>query len=486
MIIPFGEWAPDNPVLGNAGSPTIKNVVPDINGYKKLGSLTPFTSALTAYARGIFSGIDGDLNVHAYSGDETSLYRVVDGVWTDSSSATYTTGAESYWEFAQYNNEIVATNYEDAIQTLSLGDTAFADLTGSPPQARHVAVVKDHLVVGNTTDVTDGNIPYRVRFPGIGTITSWTISAATQADYQDLKNGGVVQQIVGGEIGYIFMLNTVYRMAYIGSPQVFQFDAISESRGALAPRSVVKSGEQIFYLADDGFYMLAGGVSYPIGVGKVNRTFLNDLNLSYLWRVTAAADPKFPVIYWSYPSNSSATGTPDKVLMYNWAAKKFCFAEFNHELIGRMMSVGVTLDGLDALFASIDDVSPSLDSSLWKGGKLQLIAFNTDHKTATFDGTALNATLETGEKNIVPSRRSEVTNSIPLVDGGTHTVQAGTRETQSAAVSWGSVSTENDSGYCPLRSNSRYHRFRVNVSGDFTDAIGIDIPDENIVGVGSR
>lgn len=273
---------------------------------------------------------------------------------------------------------------------------------------------------------------------------------------------------------------------YVGSPVVFQFDQVEDARGAFAARTTVQVGGIIYYLADDGFYALAGAQSVPIGAGKIDRTFLADLNDDFLHRVTVAAIPDDKVIIWSYPGSGSSDGTPNKCLLYNWAAQKWCFAEFDHELIYRAQSIGVTLDGLDSLYATLDEIPFSLDSKVWMGGKLQLAAFDTSHRQAFFTGSALAATLETGEVQLNPAGRAEVNEVVPLVDGGTHAVQVGTRETQASTVTWGSASTENASGICPVRSNSRYHRFRVNNTGSFNDAQGVDIPDTAIKAVGSR
>jgi hypothetical protein len=489
MIIPFGEYAPDNPALGNMGATVAKNVTPQVVGYGKLNSLTAYSSALTSYCRGAFTAVDSDGSIRSFAGDETKLYRLIGSTFTDSSKVGgYTNATDSYWEFAQFGNNIVASNFDSAPQTMELTGTTFSDLSGTPPMFRHVGVVRDFMVVGNTFDAVDGNVPYRIRWPGIGTITSWTVSSTTQADYQDLQgNGGWVQSVVGGrEIGHIFQERAIWQMRYVGSPVVFDIAQVEDARGAFAPRSTISAGGIIFYLADDGFYALAGGQSVPIGAGKVDKTFLSDLNDSYLHRVTAAAIPNDKIIIWSYPGSGSVDGTPDKCLLYNWVSKKWCFAEFNHELIYRAQTVGMTLDGLDALGYTMETLPFSLDSKVWMGGKLQLAAFNTEHKQSFLTGTALDATLETGEVQLSPGRRSEVGEVVPLVDGGTHTVQVGTRETQTETVSFGSISAENASGVCPVRSNSRYHRFRVNNTGDFNSATGVLVPDEKIVSVGER
>lgn len=489
MIIPFGEYTPDAPSLGNPGSTIAKNVTPQVTGYRQLNSLTAYSSALTNYCRGAYTAVDNDGTIRSFCGDETKLYRLVSTAFTDSSKVGgYSNAADSYWEFAQFGGNIIASNFDNAPQTMALSGTTFADMSGTPPMFRHVGVVRDFLVVGNTFDGVDGNVPFRIRWPGIGTSTSWTVSATTQADYQDLKgDGGWVQSIVGGqEVGHVFQERAIWQMRYVGSPVVFDIVQIENARGAFAPRAPISVGGMVFFIADDGFYVLAGGQSIPIGAGKIDRTFLADLNDDYLHRVTSAAIPNDKVVMWSYPGSGSVDGTPNKCLLYNWASKKWCFAEFNHELIYRAQSVGVSLDGLDALGYTMETLPFSLDSKVWMGGKLQMAAFNTDHKLSFFTGTALDATLETGEAQLIQGKRSEVSEVHPLVDGGTHTVQVGTRETQAVAITYGSASTENASGICPVRSNSRYHRFRVNVTGDFNDATGVLIPDDKVTSAGER
>ena len=77
--------------------------------------------------------------------------------------------------------------------------------------------------------------------------------------------------MVGGEsFGIIFMERAIYRADYVGTPLIFTFNKIADNVGAFAPRSVASFGNQIFFLAQDGFYKLTGGQQLtPIGNGKV-------------------------------------------------------------------------------------------------------------------------------------------------------------------------------------------------------------------------
>ena len=487
MEVMFGEWTPDLPPLKNAGATQAKNVIPLAGpGYGSFPALTAISTALDAYCRGMFSDKDTEGNVYSFAGNETKLYGLVGSTWTDFSiSGGYSLASDSSWEFCKFNNKCIAATIDNDLQSVALSGTTFADLIAGL-RARHIASTNDFVIVGNTYDTSDGNMPNRVRWCAFGDETDWTVSAATQADYQDLEgSGGWVQAIVGGERVYVFQERAIWMMTYVGSPVVFQFDKIDENRGAWAEKSVISVGNSIYFLADDGFYVLSGNQTSPIGAGKVDTTFLADLDSSYIHRVTAAAFPEQKVVMWSYPSTASVDGTPDKVIMYNWASQKWAFANFDHQLIYRAQSSGVTLDGLDAAgYTDLDAMTVSLDARAWMGGVLAMAAFDTSNKLGYFTGTALDATLETGEFGGID--RSEINEIMPIVDGGTHTVQMGTRETQAGTVSWGSASTENSSGICPVRSNSRYQRARVNITGDFNFALGVEVPDESIAGAGKR
>ena len=78
-IIPFGEYLPDLPALGNPGATVAKNVIPHLAGYKPLSSLVTFSGALTARCQGAFSAIDTAGVTNVYAGDATSLYRLTAG-----------------------------------------------------------------------------------------------------------------------------------------------------------------------------------------------------------------------------------------------------------------------------------------------------------------------------------------------------------------------------------------------------------------------
>ena len=73
-------------------------------------------------------------------------------------------------------------------------------------------------------------------------------------------------------------------------------------------------------------------------------------------------------------------------------------------------------------------------------------------------------------------KKRPMENHRPLVDGGTQTIQFGSRNLQTGSNSFDSaVTPHSETGICNLHKDSRYQRFRVNTSGEFTHAQGVEV-----------
>ncbi len=481
-MIEFGEYLPDLPDFENPGATEAKNVIPAGMSYQPFLSQVVYSNALDARCQGAVSTKDNDGNTTNFAGNASKLYKSAGGTYSDVSLAGgYTTGAEENWRFTRFGTRLIATNFTDYPQTYTLGvSSAFANLT-TALKARYVATVRDFLVFGNTWDGSDGNVPYRVRWSAIGDPTDFTVSATTQSDYQDLDpSNGWVTGVVTGDYGIIFQERAISRMDYSGSPTVWEFRPVEIGRGTQAANSIVKVGSLVFYLGIDGFYVFDGSQSAPLGVNKVDKTFYNELDLSYLSRIYGTADVDRQVIYWLYPASGNSSGNGNKIIMYNYspnATKRWSYAsDLNLEFLYTSLSEGYTLDGLDALGYTIETLPFSLDSRVWTGENFLLSGFDSNHKQVNFTGAALTALLETQEAQISKGQKTFVSLVRPVVDGsGTITVQIGTRNLLSESVTYASAVATNAIGDVPIRSNARFHRARVNITGGFNDAMGIEV-----------
>src|SRR5438105_1648055 len=283
-LVRFGEFRPDISDYQNVHSGRLDNVLPRGDGYGPFPDFTAFTSALPAPCRGFFVARRTDGSVSIFAGTSTRLYRLnnTDFSWTDiSNGGNAYSGLSStdQWQFAQFNNFVVAVQANTLPQTFDLtASTAFADLAGAPPQARYIAVDGRFLVLSGLL-----SNPYRIQWSGLNATTTWT-SGVNQSDFQDLPDGGIVRGVAGGEYGIVFQDQAIRRMSYVpGSPIIFQIDRITQDKGLFAPYSVIRAGEKIFFYAGQGFHKIEpGGVPEQIGREKVDRTFIADLDKGHL------------------------------------------------------------------------------------------------------------------------------------------------------------------------------------------------------------
>lgn len=482
--VPFAEWLPDLPDYKNTGATVARNVIPDARSYLSLKALSAVTTtALSARARGGVACFDSARVAYNYAGDATKLYTQAAQIWTDVTNlgGNYSLATAENWEFIIWGQKVIAVAIDEAPQIITMGGANFADLGGSPPKARHIGIVGQFVVMANL-DESGTLTPNKVRWSGINNEATWAASASTQADSQSLYapadyGGGWIMKVIGGsEYGLVFQEYAIWRMTYVGSPTVFSFDVISNGIGTPAKNSVVSVGEKVFFLGQDGFYVTTGGLPVSISHDRISRTFLADVDTANYNRVVGAVDPKSHIIVWIYPSTDS-DGTPDKAIIYDYINNKFSDAVFDSQWIYSGLGAGYTLETLDNINSSIDAHTTSLDAEEYKGGSLILAAFDTSHQKATFTGTALAATIETAETEILPGKRSLVDGVRPIIegDGVTITITISTRnKTNEMVTASSAISPESGTNISHFRSEGRYHRAKVSTTGSFDHAVGCE------------
>jgi hypothetical protein len=474
----FESMEPDSPSLSISVQSAL-NCIPRKKGYQSMPSLLSYTNPMSTRCLGAASFKNETGGSHTYAGDVGSgsgtgnLYRLIDQTWTDSSRATGYSDAAKKWEFAQSGQFVVGTNFMDWPQKITMGGTIFADLT-TDFKAKSVAKVRNFLMFGNLEDAVDGTKSSRVRWSAFDNIDSYTVDPATQSDFQDLETaGGEVRKVIGGEYAMIFCERSIWRANYTGDAAVFQIDEIDPGIGTVAQGSVVQHGSNIYFWAEDGFRVTNGGPSVRIGAEQVNRQVQKDLDASNIDRIQGAVDIRSGIVYWAFPSDGNSDGGPNRVVVYNPTTDKFAFAEDTVDILFQAATPSTSLEGLDALYATLEDIPGSLDDAVWAGGAFQLAAINSAFEGCFYTGTARGATIITGETQFFMGRQTFIAGIRPLVDGGSMLIRLGTRRNLDDPVAWTDFSAKEVDGMHGFRSSSRYIRFEIQISGEFTEGIGL-------------
>jgi hypothetical protein len=381
----------------------------------------------------------------------------------------YVTPTNQRWRFTQFGNVLIAANGGNRLQGYNLNSSStFQDLATDAPQSRYVTVVRDFVVSAYVNSSTV--YPYRVQWSALGDESNWANSATTQADFQDIPDGGSIVGITGGEYGLVFMDRSIHRMSYVGSPLVFQFDNISRNLGCYEPNSIVQYGGTSFFLADDGFYACDGQQVIPIGNEKVNRYFYSDVDEGTLSLMSAAVDPFRKLVIWAYASQSSAT--VNKLLIYNYQTGRWTSGTTDASRVASSSTPSFDLEGMD-VFGNLEQIQSSFDDRVWLGGKMQFAGVKNT-KIVTFSGNGNTAYIETGDIEM-PGTTSAIVLVKPIVDGGSGSVSLFSRRLLNEQVVFGSQTAADAENRVSLRGIGRYHRLQLTPTGAWTNAVGLDV-----------
>lgn len=468
MRIPFAPWEPDRAELDTAVSAVAQGVLPGLNSYVPVKGPSAYSSALPAAPTGLWLAQKSDGSFIVLAGTASNLYLLDGGTLAFTSIGSgYTVPTDELWSGAQFGTKFYATNITDGLKVYDIeAGGSFGAGTGSPPIARIVVPIEGHLwLLGLNTDPAGG------QWSATEDATGWTAGTGN-SDVFSFKDGGRIMSAAPAA-KLIIQERAVRRIIHQpGDPLVFAFDKVEDAKGTIAPYSVIPFGSAVAYLTEDGFWFNG----QPIGKDRIDSWFLGQANQDRLFSVLGTYDPVRPLFYWAFRTGSGAAY--DQMLVYNWKTDRWSVVPIDLYIVSYLATPGTTLEGLDADYPDIDvDVPFSLDSRIWQGGRPVFGVIGSDLKLSFFEGDNLEATIETGERQLRAPGRTLVNWVTPLVDSSEALARAGKRERLADARTWSTEAAMQASGRCSLRSNGRYHRFRVRIpaGATWTHALGVDV-----------
>ncbi|OYV26180.1 MAG: hypothetical protein B7W98_03315, partial [Parcubacteria group bacterium 20-58-5] len=178
-VIGFGPWAPDGAdVAFGMNFQYSQTTVPlaDCNNvyyaHTSYRSLPAFVSsgALASQCIGAWTALDTSSNPQIYAGAGSDLYHWSGSAWTNVSKSAGAYSGATQWSFVDFGGCIIGADGIHAMQDMTVGGSAFADITAAPI-GNVLGVINQSLFVGDLTSPTA--IPYRVQWSGIGDPASW-------------------------------------------------------------------------------------------------------------------------------------------------------------------------------------------------------------------------------------------------------------------------------------------------------------------------
>jgi hypothetical protein len=431
-------------------------------------SLIRFSStALTLPVVGLTQARGNTGTWKVYAGTKTKLYSWTLAGWVDRSGGqTFTVPAEELWSFAQFGNKIYAQNINDPLQAADVDSgTNFTGVTGSPPLAHKVTQLGDFLFLTGYP-----NNRRRLIWCSINDPTGW-VPGVNLCDEQEFPDGGPIQGMAGSEIGYVVQDRAIRTAQFLPGDTtfIFSFTRVLVDKGSVSEFGFASVGNVLYFLAEDGFYQVAGNQVNPIGQDAVNEWFLANSDVTRRNLVQCIVSNR-PYVMWAYHS-SSAAPTYDKVIIYNWANQHWSRGSIRASVWGTLGSVDLDLDTdgpetgdqyLDSPPAPLPPNEPKpLDSFAYMGGRPKVCAIDDQGFLCELNGPNLPATMETAEAHLVPGSRAYCWQAYPVIDAPSCMVAAGTRERLQDPVVWQQPIALEITGSATMLTSARLHRFRL-------------------------
>ena len=463
----FGEYKPDQPPHLQDGLITAEGVFPIANGYAPLPGFSPATN-------GTLGGACLGAGAYRTTGDNfifaataTNIYRYQNSGFTSLKSGLTTSAAVGV-RFCPYNNLMLMTNGQDPIQKFDPASPATtSNLNASAPLARFLAVVRGFVVAGYASGDAS-----KIAWSDNGNPTVWTPGTG-EAGIYFMPSGGDITGVVGGEYGLIFQENRILRMTYTADDAVWQFDEIATDVGCIAPWSLATYGKLTFFLSNKGLMACDGITVEAIGSEKVDRTFLNLVDRGYLENMSAVVDPRNSMYLVAVPSANPA----NRVFIYQYALQRWTYAPITSERMFSSIGLGVTIDGLDAIYGNLDAIPVSLDSALFRGGYPLLMVFDGAHRLGALSGSNIAATLKDARRELAEGRRSRITSVRPISDAASMTVTISTADSLSDDPTETNYTTRTGANFYRMRQSANLSQVTLSIPAglDWSYVQGYDI-----------
>lgn len=202
------------------------------------------------------------------------------------------------------------------------------------PNAPHVALqvmvspVDRHVIAFGTNNIGDTKLdPLLVRWADQESVTNWVPSSINSAGGQLLSSGTtIVGAVKTRQEVLIFTDSSLTSMRFSGAPFVFQFSVVAENVSILSPNAAISTGDAVFFMDIEGFYVYAGSVQ-RLNCEVLSHVF-DDLDRSQAYKVFATNNPDDSEVTWFYPAGT-ANSEVNRYVTYNYKEQVWTTGTFD-------------------------------------------------------------------------------------------------------------------------------------------------------------
>lgn len=465
-MIALAGYAPDADPTTPGVLVEASNLIPFEGGFKGAPSTVSVgMSALAAACRGAASTLDLSGNRRLIAGTATKLYEASGSSWTDVSKVgNYALGTDDGWSFIQYANATLAATPTAVIQRSTSG--AFANISGAP-QAKLIEQAQGFAVAFNTS--TSADEWYCSAYLDD---TNWSLSVANQCVKGRLIGGSgpITAARRFGDNLVAYKSGAMFVGTYVGAPEVWRWAQVSTDVGCIGQDAVADTSIGHVFVGRDNVYYFDGTTPRPLpGTnGVIRRWLFADMSPSYSYKTILLWDRPDNRVFIFYPSASS-TGTIDRCVVYHTTTQRWGVMHQTVEAAVNFRSPALTYDVGSSLVTTYDASSVlPYDSLYWISGNTSPAVFTSSHVLSTLSGANSSASFTTGDVGDDEGYRTCKNLRVRYTaKPTTSTVTGYIKDAEGDAVATGSSQAQAD-GRHNLRQTARWHRFKVETTGDFT------------------
>lgn len=396
------------------------------------------------------------------------------------------------WDFEQFGNWVLATNYGDPPQILKdlSGDAKFEDMGNIPAgfKAKYVLFNNGHMIWANYYTTADQYITRGIIWSAqenVDGTDAYTPDEATGAGNENFPElDGEITGITSLKNQFvIYAERSLVLSQYTGGTGTFEFIRNPyPGIGCYYPKSLISIGDINFFWSDTTIYAY-DGTQKPVDIGKgVMRTVTSEIQSGHEDEICSAHDLSKNMVYWLYPTgyDYGLNLTIKKILAYNYVEDKFTYIQDGTSEYIRAIFSGVdqTDTYVDTITESVDSMSQYVDSASWSLKKeLPAILLHKDYFVTggweigfNKDAQKLEATIKTGSNTLsrnvytVGGVRTGI-NSLSMDSAFVKTAIVGTRMSETESYTPSSTYTIMDNGFIDTRTTGR--QFYIQYSIDY-------------------
>lgn len=321
------------------------------------------------------------------------------------------------------------------------------------------------LMAVNVTD-TGVSQPHTLRWShpaDPGTVpSSWDYTDATKdaglKNFEDVQSGILVDAMPLRGTFYVYKQNSTWRGNSIGGRDKFDWKALYETSGILAPRCVVLSGDgerHVVATQDDVIYH-SGGEPVSIVDKRQRSAIFSEMDAQNYVNSFLFSYPLMNEVWFCYPTSGNTH--PNKAMIWNYKEGGergvVSFADgitFRNASVGNIEGASSAIwdSGTDTWNDGVEQWSDFLRRRVVAAGTAATKFYNLDQGT-TRDGVAFTSTLQRQGLSILGRKRSgewivnhQVRKMLqrlwPKIQGGPVTIRLGSQEEVKGPILWGNA-----------------------------------------------